>query len=145
MGVPDGNSKIATVAPLIISQCTLSPKISPMAPAVQAVGGGASDLGLHILYYVSVCTGRGFTLEPVLHWKRFYAGRDFTWETRFPRGKQMRRRKTNRRLAVDRRPRRIPLPAESRLAPGRATEFGGEKKLVIIPVKVKARRTRRFF
>ena len=43
MGVPDGNLKIATVAPLIISQCTLSPKISPIAPAVQAVGGGASD------------------------------------------------------------------------------------------------------
>ena len=46
MGVPDGNSKIATVAPLIISQCTLSPKISPIAPAVQAVGGAASDFGI---------------------------------------------------------------------------------------------------
>ena len=46
MGVPDGNSKIAKVAPLIISQCTLSPKVSLIAPAVQAVGGGASDFGI---------------------------------------------------------------------------------------------------
>ena len=47
----DGNSKIAMVAPLIIGRSTLSPKIGPIAPAVWAVGGAASDLGSpHLIF-----------------------------------------------------------------------------------------------
>ena len=40
-GVLEGNSKIATVAPFIFTLCIPSPKISPIAPTVLAVEGGA--------------------------------------------------------------------------------------------------------
>ena len=39
--VLEGNLKIATVAPFIFTLCIPSPKISPIAPTVLAVGGGA--------------------------------------------------------------------------------------------------------
>ena len=39
-GVLEGNSKIATVAPFIFTLCISSPKISPIAPTILAVGGG---------------------------------------------------------------------------------------------------------
>ncbi len=38
-GVLEGNSKIARVAPFIFIPCIPSPKISPLAPTVLAVGG----------------------------------------------------------------------------------------------------------
>ena len=38
--VLEGNSKIATVAPFIFTLCISSPKISPIAPTILAVGGG---------------------------------------------------------------------------------------------------------
>ena len=65
MGVPDGNLKIATVTPLIISLCSLSQKIGPIALAVQAVGAvGASDLGVSTSYIsspsvVDLCVSEG--------------------------------------------------------------------------------------
>ena len=41
----DGNSKIATVTPILCLWCTPSQKISPIGPVVWAVRGGAGDLG----------------------------------------------------------------------------------------------------
>ena len=48
-GVLEGNSKIATVAPFIFIPCTPSPKTSPLAPTVLAVGGCYTFKVLHIL------------------------------------------------------------------------------------------------
>ena len=50
LGVPDGNLKIATVAPLIISLCSLSQKVGPIALAVQAVGGSVFSLDPILCY-----------------------------------------------------------------------------------------------
>ena len=50
---PRYHLKITTVASLIISLCTFSQKIGPIALAVQAVRGGASDLGVSTSYISS--------------------------------------------------------------------------------------------
>ena len=47
--VLEGNSKIATVAPFIFTLCISSPKISPIAPTILAVGGCYTFQALLIL------------------------------------------------------------------------------------------------
>ena len=56
-GVLEGNSKIATVAPFIFTPCIPSPKISPIAPTILAVGGvlyvsGAPHLVIRLFLYI---------------------------------------------------------------------------------------------
>ena len=55
--VLEGNSKIATVAPFIFTLCISSPKISPIAPTILAVGGvlyvsGAPHLVIRLFLYM---------------------------------------------------------------------------------------------
>ena len=45
LGVPDGNSKIAKVTPILCLWCTPSLNMDSIAQAVWAVGGGARDFG----------------------------------------------------------------------------------------------------
>ena len=49
LGVPDGNSKISTVLPVLCLWCTPSLNMGSIAQAVWAVGGDARDFGFQSL------------------------------------------------------------------------------------------------
>ena len=66
LGVPDGNSKIAMVTPVLCPWSAPSPKMSPIAPVVWAVGGGARDLSPSSHCNSSLSVVRGLLISQLL-------------------------------------------------------------------------------